>query len=289
MDYPVTILYVEKDQDGANAFVCLARDRGLMYEVTSVDTLSKARTELVTRRFDIAVADGDFSELLGYLHDTPSILLIRDQQDMSKLRTLKHRADDYVPKDGQGRYLAVLLLSIRAILDRRATEPRLPDIGFLHDADATDEAGWTSELCRALFDRAKDCIFLLDLNGRFIDANRSTLDLIGYTREDIADADIFMLMSPDQAAFARQRIQQTVREGCTSDPAEFRLIRKDGEAVCLETKSSLVLHKGKPVAIQGIGRDITGRRRMEEALKERKRSFAAWPKTCEPRQALCRA
>lgn len=273
MDYPVTILYVEKDQDGANAFVCLARDRGLMYEVTSVDTLSKARTELVTRRFDIAVADGDFSELLGYLHDTPSILLIRDQQDMSKLRTLKHRADDYVPKDGQGRYLAVLLLSIRAILDRRATAPRLPDIGFLHDADATDEAGWTSELCRALFDRAKDCIFLLDLNGRFIDANRSTLDLIGYTREDIADADIFMLMSPDQAAFARQRIQQTVREGCTSDPAEFRLIRKDGEAVCLETKSSLVLHKGKPVAIQGIGRDITGRRRMEEALKESEEKF----------------
>src|SRR5262249_23543184 len=55
-------------------------------------------------------------------------------------------------------------------------------------------------------------------------------------------------------------------------------ICKDGRRVPLEVTSRLIIQDGKPVGIQGIGRDVTERRRVEEALREadrRKDEFLA--------------
>jgi PAS domain S-box-containing protein len=64
-----------------------------------------------------------------------------------------------------------------------------------------------------------------------------------------------------------------LREGRTAKPAEFKLFRKDGSRVFVQTEASIVLHNGYPVAIQGIGRDITERKQAEEALNESEEKF----------------
>lgn len=38
---------------------------------------------------------------------------------------------------------------------------------------------------QALFDRSLDCLYVVDLEGRFIDANPAALSLLGYERADI--------------------------------------------------------------------------------------------------------
>src|SRR5690606_21463900 len=47
---------------------------------------------------------------------------------------------------------------------------------------------------------------------------------------------------------------------------EYQLKRKDGSLIWVELVSSLVFEDGKPVAVQGIVRDITERKQIERRL-----------------------
>jgi PAS domain-containing protein len=49
---------------------------------------------------------------------------------------------------------------------------------------------------------------------------------------------------------------------------EVEVIPKDTPRVPLEVSTRLIYRDGKPIGIQGIGRDITERKQAEEALKQ---------------------
>jgi PAS domain S-box-containing protein len=140
-----------------------------------------------------------------------------------------------------------------------------------------EEALRESEECyKALFERSLDCVFLTDFEGHFLDANQAALDLLDYQREDIYRLTFASLLPADQLHLAFQTAEEIRSTGCQKSPTEFRLRRKDGEAVFVETQSSLIYRAGKPFAIQGIARDITARKRMEEELFESENKFKSF-------------
>ena len=57
------------------------------------------------------------------------------------------------------------------------------------------------------------------------------------------------------------------------NPLEFLTYTRTGEAVWLEVNARSVVENGKPVAIHGIARNITERKRMEEALRKREQEL----------------
>ena len=59
-----------------------------------------------------------------------------------------------------------------------------------------------------------------------------------------------------------------MKTGSQKDVVEFKLRRKDGEHIFVESQGVLIYRDGKPFAIQGIARNITDRKRAEEALRE---------------------
>jgi len=68
-----------------------------------------------------------------------------------------------------------------------------------------------------------------------------------------------------------QRIEQTRERILGDDPevtVEVEILAKDGRRVMLEVKPRLVYKEGEPVAMQGIGRDITGREAAEVELRQ---------------------
>lgn len=136
-----------------------------------------------------------------------------------------------------------------------------------------DDLRRVQERYSALFDRSQDCVYILDFEGNFLDANPAALKLLGYTREEIATTKLASLIDPDQMEMAMMRIGEARRTGSTETTAEFRLRRKDGETVYVGTKASVILHNGQPVAIQGIARDMTQRKREEAALRESEEKF----------------
>jgi two-component system cell cycle sensor histidine kinase/response regulator CckA len=120
---------------------------------------------------------------------------------------------------------------------------------------------------KALFDRTLYCVYIHDFEGRFMDANEAALNLLGYTREEIPSLNFSSLIGEDQLPKAFKDVEEILQPGTPKRANEYKLRKKDGGYVWVETEASLIYRKGKPYAIQGIARDITKRKRVQESLQ----------------------
>ena len=89
--------------------------------------------------------------------------------------------------------------------------------------------------------------------------------------EQIVGRTIADLLHPDYRAAIRERIEKIGR-GETPPPAEVKFIRLDGTEICGELASAPLIYRGKP-AVQAVVRDLTRRKRAEEALRESEKHF----------------
>ena len=125
----------------------------------------------------------------------------------------------------------------------------------------------SEESYRDLFDNAQDTIYVHDLNGTYISANRAAEKLVGYTREEILGKNILDFMAPEYAELIRTSLNsKLVDKGPTT--YEIEILAKGGQRVPVEVSSRLIYEKGTAVGVQGMARDITERKRAEEALRE---------------------
>lgn len=124
----------------------------------------------------------------------------------------------------------------------------------------------SDERYKALFDRSLEYIYVFDFEGRFIDANDATLNRLDYKKEEIPSLNFASLLSEDQLPLAFKTLKEIQETGIQKEPVEFRLRHKNGSDVFIETTGSTIISDGIPVAIQAIARDITERKRAEEAL-----------------------
>lgn len=123
------------------------------------------------------------------------------------------------------------------------------------------------ERYKSLFDRSLNLIYLHDFQGRFLDANDAALKRLGYAKEEIPSLNFASFLSEDQIPVAIKSTE-ILLSGVQKGLTEYRLKHKDGSDVYVETLGSVVMSKGKPVAIQAVARDITERKKVEAALKE---------------------
>ena len=127
----------------------------------------------------------------------------------------------------------------------------------------------SEERLKALIENAPDAIFVVDLNGKFIDVNRKVGELIGYTREQMIGR-----RSSDLGLLSEEYEQKLIvgldnnRLGESTGPIEYQLVRKDGSQVSVEIMTVPVTRKGT-IEVIAIVRDITERKLAEEKVRER--------------------
>jgi PAS domain S-box-containing protein len=131
----------------------------------------------------------------------------------------------------------------------------------------------SEERYRALFDRSLDCIFIHDLEGNFLDANKTALKLLGYKSRDVSHLNFVSLLSQDQLPKALATLQELKDTGVQKQANEFRLRCKNGSFVDVEVIAAIIYHNGKPYAVQGVGRDITEHKQADEKLKESEHKY----------------
>jgi PAS domain S-box-containing protein len=122
------------------------------------------------------------------------------------------------------------------------------------------------ERYRALFDRSLDCVYIHDFEGNFIDANESALKLLGYDKDEIRDVNFVSVVSEDQLPRVLEEAKKFIEAGRQKRPAELTLKHRNGQPVHVEVAASIIHKSGKPYAVLGIARDLTGRKQMEEQL-----------------------
>jgi len=114
---------------------------------------------------------------------------------------------------------------------------------------------------RNLVEQASDGIFLADAQGRLVDVNPTGCALLGYTRDEILQLSIQDLILPEDLATRSIHFDE-ILAGKTI-LIERRLRCKDGSLVPVEI-SAKVLDNG---LLQGIIRDVTLRKQMEEEIR----------------------
>jgi len=125
----------------------------------------------------------------------------------------------------------------------------------------------------AIFERNLHCIYVHDFEGRFIDANDAALSLLGYRREEINNLRISSIMNEDQLPMVMATINEIMQSGSQRQLTEYKVKKKNGNHVWIETDGGLIYRQGKPYAIQGVARDITNRKLTAAALEESERNY----------------
>ncbi len=142
---------------------------------------------------------------------------------------------------------------------------------------AVQELRKSEERYRDLVENARDIIYTTDLEGNYTSVNKAGEQLLGYTREEALKLSPADVIAPEYLVKARQMLARKLA-GESETVYELEAVTKDGRRVTIELNTRLVYRDNVPVGVQGIGRDVTERKRAEERLRksnEKLRALAA--------------
>jgi diguanylate cyclase (GGDEF)-like protein/PAS domain S-box-containing protein len=123
----------------------------------------------------------------------------------------------------------------------------------------------TEEKFRTIFDKSLDAIYVTTRDGTFLDANPAYLELFSYSWNELKEMNA-------SATYAdpldRNRFRDEIEAYDSIRDFEVKLRKKNGDIMdCLITAVTRHGLDGAIIGYEGIIRDVTERKRMEEALK----------------------
>jgi PAS domain S-box-containing protein len=137
----------------------------------------------------------------------------------------------------------------------------------LEQRRAAEALRTSEERYRELVENANDIIYTQDLEGNFTSLNAAGERLTGYTREEILRKSMRDILAPEQIELSREMIARKLG-GQTLTTYDLEITAKDGRRLALEVSTRLLYQGGKPVGVQGIARDVTQRKELEDQLRQ---------------------
>jgi PAS domain S-box-containing protein len=148
---------------------------------------------------------------------------------------------------------------IRDITERRRAEEALRE---------------SEERYRHLVDASNDWVWEVNADGVYTYAGPQCREILGYEPSELIGKKPFDLMPPEEA-----RRVATIYDAIAAERKSFRglentNLHKDGRLVVLESNGAPVIdNRGRLLGYRGMDRDITDRRRVENAVRESEQRF----------------
>ena len=180
----------------------------------------------------------------------PLVVLVSEKQKQLGERALETGATEFLLKDAVSK--AMLSKFLRNVIERNRAEKTVRQ--------------WEQRF-DDLFENTKDILFTVDLDGRVTSVNKAAEEVMGWSREEALQKSIKSLVAPEHAASCDEMMRRILSE----EPLqhfEIAVLRKDGRKVLLDTSARLLRSNGQKQSIQGIARDVTERRHLENMVQQ---------------------
>jgi PAS domain S-box-containing protein len=230
------------------------------------------------RRVDINPA---YTRIYGYTRDEvlgdayPEALPPQDKERRRGIvrRTLAgercHAELESVRKDGER-----IQVEVRTIPIQHRGEPHVlaicRDVTERKRAEAALSA--SEEQYRAIFNATADGLTLRDKHFRVVDVNPALLAMTGFAREEVLGSDCWLFTPPEDREAARAMFDRELAGEASH--YETEAVRKDGTRFPVEVRGVPLQYRGEPHVFV-IARDITERKRVEEALRSSSEQYRA--------------
>ncbi|MGB2799082.1 MAG: PAS domain S-box protein, partial [Dehalococcoidia bacterium] len=247
-------------ENASDAMAILDAEGIIVYESPSVERILGYRPEEMTGKSVLDLIHPDdlpavTAQFTSFINDpmTSASMDVRLRHKDGSWRWMEGMANNLLDNP----QVRGIVINYRDITERKQAE------GALHQSE---------ERLRALIENAPDGIHIHDLDARFIDANKKSEELVGYSRDELTSSSFLEVgLLPEEYMAKAAELLEKSRRGEPTGPDELELIRKDGSRVAVEV-SSFPVQRGDRVEVINITRDITERKRVqEEMLRHSKR------------------
>ena len=124
---------------------------------------------------------------------------------------------------------------------------------------------------RRFFDHAKDAMYVHNMDGKFLLVNTAGEQLTGYSQTELKKMSITDLLPRDQFDICGDWKKEPNHNDHTV--FEVEVITKDGRRVPVEVSNHLIYENLVTMGVLGTVRDISERRRVEEALRDSEKRY----------------
>ncbi|HEU0021764.1 MAG TPA: PAS domain S-box protein, partial [Dehalococcoidia bacterium] len=192
-----------------------------------------------------------------------------------------------VPLTSKGRIIGVFGLGSRqvaaygagqqAVLERAANQiaPAVQNAELCTQSRQAEEALLESErLYRDLIERARDVIYTVAPDSTIVSLNPVFETITGWSRQEWIGKSFASLVHPDDLPLVMENFQRSL-QGEEFPIYVHRILARSGQYVTGEFLASPRIQDGEVVGVLGIARDVTERKRAEEAIRESEARYRA--------------
>ncbi|MBU0910526.1 MAG: PAS domain S-box protein, partial [Proteobacteria bacterium] len=121
---------------------------------------------------------------------------------------------------------------------------------------------------KTIFENMQDGYILADMDGTILLVNPASIESLGYgSTEELIGRNVATEVYTRTAD--REKLKSILREKGKVDDYELEIRRKNGEHITVSCNLHLVTDtNGQPIAIEGLSRDVTERKKAQEELRQ---------------------
>jgi PAS domain S-box-containing protein len=262
----ISVLHIDDEQD----FLDLTRsflEKSGDIRLEGVTSAERALERLKETRYDAIISDYQMAgmdgiSLLKHLRETgnriPFIILTGKGRENIAIEALNNGADFYLQK---GTDPKVHFIELRNLIDQAVTR-----------SHAVEALRKSEELYRNLAEASQDLIYIIDDHDNIAYLNAPALKLLGRKREEVVGRPRAHLFPPETNRMMEKNLARVLSNG---RPTRVENLVPLGERDTWQDTTLIPLKNAKGVvtSIMGISRDITERKRIEEALRESEEKY----------------
>ena len=257
----VTHILVVEDEPAHAELICRCFERAdRKYSVTVASTIKEAKQSVTQRNPDLALVDYNLPDGHGDLMINfgeglfPMIMLTSHGDEQLAVQAIKSGALDYIAKspesfDALPSIVEHVLREWHLIVERKKAEELLRA---------------SEERHRIILQTAMDGFWLIDINGRMLEVNRTYSQMSGYSIQELLTMEVNDLKLPEAAGETPSQLAKIVEKG--QDRFESKHRRKDGSIFDVEISMQYRPNDGGQIVV--FLRDISERKRSEAKVRQ---------------------